>query len=111
MIAKNAQECDDIWRVREDSFLIEKRYPGGCWYDISVPLAALDAFVRRRHARVQHIQTRSRQFGWLGHFRTSAGCSARNFAIRHFAGGYLRRMVLPKVPRALEKGGESNDRR
>ena len=44
-------------------------------------------------ARVQHIQTRSRQFGWLGHFRTSAGCSARNFAIRHFAGGYRHWLV------------------
>ena len=68
LIAKNEQERKDFWRVREESFLIDSRYPGGCWYDISIPLNALDAFVHESNARIHALDPALRVFvmGHLG---------------------------------------------
>lgn len=52
LFPKNEQERREIWLVREDSFLIDKACPGGCWFDISIPLDALDRFVRDSAARI-----------------------------------------------------------
>ena len=45
VVAKNDRERKDIWRVREDSFVIDAELPGGMWVDVSVPLGELDAYV------------------------------------------------------------------
>jgi FAD/FMN-containing dehydrogenase len=68
VIAKNEQECNDIWLVREESFLIDKAYPGGCWFDISIPLSELDSFVKESTARVHAIDPALKVFvmGHLG---------------------------------------------
>jgi FAD/FMN-containing dehydrogenase len=55
VFAKNEQERRDIWLVREDTFQIDKAYPGGCWFDISIPLDELDQFVRESTARIKAI--------------------------------------------------------
>ncbi|MFK8020468.1 MAG: FAD-binding oxidoreductase [Pseudomonadales bacterium] len=55
LLAKNEQEQLDIWLVREESFLIDRRYPGGCWFDISIPLANIDDFVRESNARLHAL--------------------------------------------------------
>lgn len=68
LIAKNEQERNDIWLVREDSFLIDKAYPGGCWFDISIPLSELDTFVKESTARIHAVDPDLRVFvmGHLG---------------------------------------------
>jgi FAD/FMN-containing dehydrogenase len=68
VIAKNEQERNDIWRVREESFLIDKAYPGGCWFDISIPLSELDSFVKESTSRVRAIDPALKVFvmGHLG---------------------------------------------
>ncbi|MFD1159401.1 FAD-binding oxidoreductase [Roseovarius aestuarii] len=55
LLAKNEQERIDIWAVREETFLIDKMFPGGCWFDISIPLNKLDAFVRESSARLHAL--------------------------------------------------------
>ena len=50
VIAQNDAQRHAMWRVRED-WAIDRERPGGLWYDVSVPLACLpayvDGFVRR----------------------------------------------------------------
>lgn len=53
VIAKNLQERKDIWRIREESFVVSQTLPHGLWFDVSVPLSHLDdyaASVTRRLA-------------------------------------------------------------
>ena len=40
MLPKNAAEERDLWRVRED-WAVDRKYPGGLWYDVSVPIDRL----------------------------------------------------------------------
>ena len=40
---KSEREISDVWRVRED-WAVDRRYPGGLWYDVSVPHQQLDAY-------------------------------------------------------------------
>ncbi len=46
-MAQSERERANIWLIREDSWAVERRYPGGLWYDVSVPLAQLDGYVVR----------------------------------------------------------------
>jgi FAD/FMN-containing dehydrogenase len=45
-----AQRCA-MWRVRED-WAVDRERPGGLWYDVSVPLAALPAYLDGCRARL-----------------------------------------------------------
>ena len=45
IVAKNERESADIWRIREESFLIDSTVPHCQWFDISVPLARIDETV------------------------------------------------------------------
>ena len=47
IMAQNERERANIWLIREDTWAVERRFPGGLWYDVSVPLAGLDAYVAR----------------------------------------------------------------
>jgi FAD/FMN-containing dehydrogenase len=40
VLPKNAAEERDLWRVRED-WAVDRMYPGGVWYDVSVPINRL----------------------------------------------------------------------
>ncbi len=40
VIAQNEQQRQSMWRVRED-WSVDRQYPGGLWYDVSVPIAHL----------------------------------------------------------------------
>ncbi len=68
LIAQNSRESTEIWAVREESFLIDKRFPGGCWFDISVPLDKLDTFVQESSARIYAVDPGLKifVFGHLG---------------------------------------------
>ncbi|MGO1119246.1 FAD-binding oxidoreductase [Rhodovibrionaceae bacterium A322] len=45
LLAKSGNEREEIWRIREDSWSIDRVYPQGLWYDVSVPLDRLDEYV------------------------------------------------------------------
>ncbi len=66
VLGKNEKESQQIWQVREDSFLIDTAFPGGCWFDISIPLGQLDVFVRDSTARIHAIDPDLRVFV-MGH--------------------------------------------
>jgi FAD/FMN-containing dehydrogenase len=44
MLPKNAAEERDLWRVRED-WAVDRKYPGGLWYDVSVPIDRLAQYL------------------------------------------------------------------
>lgn len=44
LLPKNAAEERDVWRVRED-WAVDRAYPGGLWYDVSVPIDRLAAYL------------------------------------------------------------------
>lgn len=52
---KNEAERRDLWRIREDTFQIDRLHPGGCWFDVSVPLARLDGYVATVRDRVARV--------------------------------------------------------
>jgi FAD/FMN-containing dehydrogenase len=44
VLPKNAAEERDLWRVRED-WAVDRMYPGGLWYDVSVPISRLAQYL------------------------------------------------------------------
>ncbi len=52
VVARSGRERAEMWRVREDSWSIERLHPGGLWFDVSLPLNALDQYTERLFARV-----------------------------------------------------------
>lgn len=50
--AQSAQQADDIWMLREDTMSMGNVFPHGEWFDISVPLAHLDSFVKTVETRI-----------------------------------------------------------
>ncbi len=53
VIAGSERERADLWRVREDSWSVERVHPGGLWFDVSLPLAALDQYTEGLVARLR----------------------------------------------------------
>jgi FAD/FMN-containing dehydrogenase len=68
LLARSGRESADIWKVREDSWTIERVMPHGLWYDVSVPLGMLDAYVARLRTGVEALgaDLRVYAFGHLG---------------------------------------------
>ncbi len=50
-VAQNESQRHTMWRVRED-WAIDRERPGGLWYDISVPLSLLPAYVAELRDRL-----------------------------------------------------------
>jgi FAD/FMN-containing dehydrogenase len=80
LIAATLAQRADMWRVRED-WAVDRAFPGGLWFDISVPLGALDATVETMTRRVR---TRDPQY--------------RVFIIGHLADGNLHVTVNSTSP-------------
>jgi len=82
VIAKNESERSDIWRIREESDVIDRRHPHGLWFDLSVPQKHLDDYVAGMLARVSTVDSDFRVFvmGHLGdgnlHLTLSRGTPA-----------------------------------
>jgi FAD/FMN-containing dehydrogenase len=57
-----------MWRVREDSWSVERLHPGGVWFDVSLPLGALDQYTERLFASVRDLDPSLKVFviGHLG---------------------------------------------
>jgi FAD/FMN-containing dehydrogenase len=53
LVAQNAGQAGDFWRIREDSFAVEREWPGGLWYDVTVPLDRLDDYAQGLQARLE----------------------------------------------------------
>ena len=66
LLAKNESDRVDIWRVREDSWAIDRLYPQGLWYDVSLPLNRLDAYVSGLETRLAALDPGLRLFA-MGH--------------------------------------------
>jgi FAD/FMN-containing dehydrogenase len=68
IVAKSGMERRAIWRLREDSWAIDRLYPGGLWYDVSVPLRELDAYIGALEMRVAEITSNAQAYiiGHLG---------------------------------------------
>lgn len=82
LIAKNDSERNDIWQVREDSWAIDRVYPHGYWFDVSVPQTDLDTYVATCIERLARIDADLKffVFGHLGdgnlHITISKGVPA-----------------------------------
>ena len=66
VIARNGRERAAIWRVREDSWSIDRVHPGGLWFDISLPIGALDDSLAAIRQRVASVDPKLRVFA-MGH--------------------------------------------
>ena len=68
LIAQNERESINFWKIREESFECDKKYPHGHWYDVSVPLRHLDAYCSTVFSRINQInpQLKVFLFGHLG---------------------------------------------
>jgi FAD/FMN-containing dehydrogenase len=50
-IARNQAQRTTFWRIRED-WAVDREHPGGLWYDVSVPVAALPGYLDGCRARL-----------------------------------------------------------
>jgi FAD/FMN-containing dehydrogenase len=51
MLAQNLAQRATFWRIRED-WAVDREHPGGLWYDVSVPLAALPRYLEDSRRRL-----------------------------------------------------------
>ncbi|EJN03611.1 FAD-binding oxidoreductase [Phyllobacterium sp. YR531] len=47
ILAQSEKERREIWNIREDSSVIDRAYPQGHWFDISVPLQHLEHWLKQ----------------------------------------------------------------
>ncbi len=66
IVAGSERERGEIWQVREDSWSIDRAFPHGLWYDVSVPLGALDGYIGQLTARIRQINHELSVFA-MGH--------------------------------------------
>jgi FAD/FMN-containing dehydrogenase len=66
IIAQNDRQASDFWRIREESWAVERRWPGGYWYDVSVPLNELDRYVSELQENLKAIAANV-HFSCMGH--------------------------------------------
>lgn len=66
IIAQNDRQASDFWRIREESWAVDRQWPGGYWYDISVPLNALDHYVGELEEKLKTMAA-DIHFSCMGH--------------------------------------------
>ncbi len=44
IVASNERERDEIWKIREDSFVLDRALKEALWFDVSVPLSQLEVY-------------------------------------------------------------------
>ena len=62
VIAKSGRERDELWRIREDSFVVDDAWPHGFWYDVSVPLDGLAEYANGLFDRVRAVSPALKTF-------------------------------------------------
>jgi len=66
IIARNEREREEIWRIREESFVIDRTLNHSLWYDISVPLTHLDSYVNNVITELEHLDPKIQSY-FMGH--------------------------------------------
>ncbi len=68
LIAKSEAERRVLWKLREDSWAVDRAMPGGLWYDVSVPLRRLDSYIAAMEQRLAEAVPEAQAFviGHLG---------------------------------------------
>ncbi len=57
IVASSERERDEIWRIREDSFVIDHGLDTSLWYDVSVPLSQLDNYAEQLQQQLILLDT------------------------------------------------------
>ncbi len=65
LLCKNEKERAAVWKIRED-WAVDRAYPKGLWFDISVPLSGLGHYVEELAARVKSYDPAFQLF-FIGH--------------------------------------------
>ena len=79
IIAQSERERANMWQIREDSWGVQRQYPNGLWFDVSVPQSLMDDYVAAVCARIDVVDQELRVFvmGHLGdgnlHFTITKG--------------------------------------
>ena len=55
LIARSEADRTNFWRLREETWAIERQKPGGLWFDVSVPLGLIDGYMSDLRARLDQI--------------------------------------------------------
>ena len=87
LMPKNEKEVRDIWKVRED-WAVDRAFPRGLWFDISVPLVRIDTYMRT-----------------LAHRLKSLDPILQLFCIAHLADGNLH--VTVNAPRPIPEHADA----
>lgn len=68
ILAQSEKDRNEIWTIREDSNVVTRAYPHGYWFDISVPLQELEAWLKQFNDGVSALgsDVRGFAFGHLG---------------------------------------------
>lgn len=66
VVAKSEAERQNIWRIREDSEAIERRYAACLWYDVSLRLSRYDAYLQTLRQELAALQP-PLAFRYFGH--------------------------------------------
>lgn len=68
VVAQSERDRDNIWLVREESWAVERNFPHGFWYDVSLPLGDLETYVDRIERDLHALDPSIRVFvmGHLG---------------------------------------------
>jgi FAD/FMN-containing dehydrogenase len=68
IVAQNDRERNNIWKVREDSWALEKTFSNNFWYDVSLPHSMLDRYVTHTKNALGKLHPSIRTFvmGHLG---------------------------------------------
>lgn len=76
--AQSVQQANDIWMIREDTMSMGNVYPHSEWFDISVPLAHLDSFVKLVETRIAALNA-----GLMIHVLGHLGDGNLHYSIAH----------------------------
>ena len=81
VIAKSDRERQELWRLRDDVFVSEQGFPHHAWFDVSLPISALDGYVTGLFDRLN-----------------KAFPAATLLAVAHLADGNLHLTVASPAP-------------
>ena len=65
LLCKNEKERAAVWKIRED-WAVDRAFPQGLWFDLSVPLAGMGTYIEGLHARL-HAHDPAVQLFYIGH--------------------------------------------
>ncbi len=92
VFAQSGRQEADMWRIREESWEVEKAWPGGLWYDVSLPLDRLDEYASGLEAAIGAMGADMR-LSVMGHL----GDGNLHITVSHAGGGTPDKMRVDAV--------------